>query len=178
MRRTTCYLTLALLVCGPVAFAEGVKDPLAGDPDLPNYFRFSPQIAMAGQPTPEGLRKVKDAGFKTILNLRTPREGSTEEAEPVEALGLSYINIPITPDSITDEKVARFSDIVNDPANKPLLIHCASSNRVGGMWYIHRAMVDHLDEQQGIHEARKTGLRSPILEDIVIEYVREKSRQP
>jgi protein tyrosine phosphatase (PTP) superfamily phosphohydrolase (DUF442 family) len=35
--------------------------------------------------------------------------------------------------------VSEFSRIVEDAAHSPLLVHCASGNRVGAMWALYRA---------------------------------------
>jgi uncharacterized protein (TIGR01244 family) len=137
---------------------------------VPNFKRLSAEIATAGQPTGEAYAELKKAGFKTILNLRPPEEGSLQEKEKVEALGLRYVNIPITNETITEEKVKLFSEVVSDTANKPLLIHCSAANRVGGLWYIHRALAGE-SEEKSLTEAKDIGLRSPVLEEIVRKYV-------
>lgn len=140
----------------------------------PNFHRVSEEIATSGQPSDEDLKRLREAGFKAVLNLRPPEEGSLAEKPKVEALGMTYVNIPITPETITDEKVQRFSEVVADPSNKPLLIHCASANRVGGLWFIHRALGQGVAAEQGLKEAKEIGLKSPVLEGIVIRYVDER----
>ena len=116
------------------------QDPLAEE--IPNYTRPDQEIAFAGQPPEAVFAKLKEAGFHTILSLRHPEEISFDEKKAVEDLGMSFVNIPITNSTITDEKVEQFSRVVSDPENKPLLIHCGAASRVGGMWYIYRALFD------------------------------------
>jgi uncharacterized protein (TIGR01244 family) len=160
-----------------VTLAAGLS-ALAQAEKTPKLHRVSEEISTAGQPSDEELEQIRDAGFKTVLNLRPPEEGSLAEKPKVEALGMTYVNIPITPETITEEKVQRFSEIVADPANKPLLIHCASGNRVGGLWFIHRALGQGVPAEQGLEEARAIGLKSPVLERIVLEYVEERKGKP
>lgn len=68
------------------------------------------------------------------------------------------MNIPVTGGVPTDAQVAEFARIVEDPNNAPLLVHCASANRVGAMWTLYRV-------RQGIplaialEEGRTAGLR-------------------
>lgn len=164
-----------------LAAQEAEKTPTTATADeisgIRNFSRHSESIAFGGAPTDEALASLKEAGFKTILDLRTPEEGTEAERQKVESLGMTYHNIPITPSSITDEKVEEFSRIVDGAGNKPLLIHCASSNRVGGLWFIHRALADDVPEAESLDEAKKAGLRSPALEQVVRDYV-EKKRSP
>jgi uncharacterized protein (TIGR01244 family) len=163
---------IALLAFLTVAVQE--KDHLDGHPGIANYYRIAPDIAASGQPTDDALADIKEAGFKTILNLRTEEEGSLDEKPKVEALGLEYFNIPIGSDGITKESVELFSKIVNDAEARPLFIHCASSNRVGALWYIHRVLSEGADEDAALEEARKAGLK-PNLEPRAREFV-EKNR--
>lgn len=164
-------VSLALLLGGAL-FAQEEKKGIA------SFRRLSPEIATAGQPTDADLKTLKEAGFETVLNLRPPEEGSLEEKAKVEVLGMTYVNIPITSGTITEEKVKQFSEVVRDASNKPLLIHCASANRVGALWYIHRMLKDAAGEEKSLAEARDIGLKSPALEQVVREYVeKHKARQ-
>jgi len=162
---------IALLLSAASLHAQEAKKPKESEPRVTNFRRISSEIATSGQPTAAELKALQVAGFKTILNLRTPEEGSLEEKGKVEGLGIRYLNIPITPEGISEEKVKEFSEVVNDPSNKPLLIHCASANRVGALWYIHRMLKDAAGEDQSLAEAHAIGLKSPALEQVVREYV-------
>jgi uncharacterized protein (TIGR01244 family) len=165
---------LGVTLSGLTDAQSEINDPLAGDPEIPNYRRQTEELAFAGQPTPESFEKIKEAGFKTVLNIRPDREMRFDEKKVVEELGMTYLTIPITTKTITDEKVDSFAEIVDDPDNKPLLIHCAGSNRVGGMWYIYRALKHGVPEEESLEEAVAAGLRSPVLEQIVLKYVEER----
>jgi len=165
----------ALALAGPGgAPQQPEKDPLAGNAGIGNYYRVRPDIATAGQPTDAALEDIKNAGFKTIINLRTEQEGSLEEKPKVEALGLDYHNIPIGSDGITNEQVALFEKILGDSKARPVFVHCASSNRVGAMWFIHQVLGEGKDEDAALEEARKAGLK-PNLEGAAKEFV-EKNR--
>ena len=167
-------LFLALLVTllatpGALAQTES-EDPLAKT--IPNYTRAADgEIVYAGQPSKDGFRAVKDAGFKTVINLRPADEMNFDEKKVVEGLGMTYVNIPITTLSITEEKVGRLADLLGDPEAAPILMHCGSSNRVGGMWYIYRALFTDASEEEAMEEATKYGLRSVMLKTMVESYV-------
>jgi uncharacterized protein (TIGR01244 family) len=151
------------------------QDSLAQE--IPNYARPDEEIAFAGQPPEPVFAKLKEAGFQTVLSLRSPEEISFDEAKIVEDLGMTFVNIPITTSTITDDKVAQFARIVSDPENKPLLIHCGRASRVGGMWYIYRALFDKAPEELSLDEALARGLDSPALEQVVKDYVTSRKDQ-
>lgn len=103
---------------------------------IPNYKLIEPGLATAGQPRPEALAKLKELGFKTVINLRSEAEGAAAEREPVEAQGLRYVSVPMTAASFSIADVEAVERVLADPASGPVLVHCASSNRVGAVWAV------------------------------------------
>ena len=165
---------LAGLVGSPGAHTQTeTKDPLAKE--IKNYVRPADgNVAYGGQPTEDNLQAVKDAGFKTVINLRQADEMSFDEKKVVEDLGMTYVNIPITTSSITDEKISQLADLLGDPEAAPVLMHCGSSNRVGGMWYIYRVLFEEASEEKAMEEALEYGLRSATLTTAVKQYVSKR----
>ena len=51
---------------------------------------------MAGKPSPEALAKLKEQGFKTVIDLRMETEGTAEEKAIVEGQGLRYVSVPMS----------------------------------------------------------------------------------
>ena len=171
MHLTFFVALVAALVATQTTYAQtDVEDPLAKS--IPNYTRSEDgKVIYAGQPTKDSLQAVKDAGVKTVINLRPHEEMSFDEKAVVEDLGMTYVNIPITTLSITEEKVGQLADLLDDPAAAPVLLHCGISNRVGGMWYIYRALSGNASEEQAMEEAVAYGLRSAMLTQVVKLYV-------
>jgi uncharacterized protein (TIGR01244 family) len=167
MKRTMFSLLSVAALVAPVA--AQTADPLAGNEGIPNYYRLRPDIATAGQPSDEALADVQKAGFKAVLNLRTPEEGSREEKPKVEALGMKYYNIPIGHDGFSPAILEEFRKILAENDNRPLLIHCASSNRVGGLWFVHQVLDNGEDETAALEEGRKAGMKS--IEERAKDYV-------
>jgi uncharacterized protein (TIGR01244 family) len=152
----------------PAAAQE--PDTLADHDGIPNYYRLRDDIVTAGQPTDDALADVQKAGFKTVLNLRTEREGSLEERPKVEALGMKYYNIPIGRDGFSPAILEQFKEILDNDDNRPLFIHCASSNRVGGLWFVHQVLENGEDEPAALAEAKRAGMKS--IEERAKEYVK------
>jgi uncharacterized protein (TIGR01244 family) len=139
MSTTTCPTALVVVAClAPALAAAG--PPESVDPGrIPAYRLVRPDLATAGQPSPEALTELKAMGFKTVVNLRTVSEGPADERALVESQGLRYVQVPITPDSFSLADAEAVEKALDDPAAGPVLLHCASSNRVGGVWAVLQA---------------------------------------
>jgi uncharacterized protein (TIGR01244 family) len=136
-----------MLALALIAFAHP-ELAYAADPEVPfgekvgraftNYDRIRPTIATAGLLKDGAVADLKPLGFVTVLDLRGPKEGTDSEKAAVESVGLRYFNIPVTDQPPTDAQVEAFTRIVEDPANRPILVHCSTANRVGAMWVLYQ----------------------------------------
>jgi uncharacterized protein (TIGR01244 family) len=136
-----------------VPFGDSVNESLF------NYSRLSPHIASAGELRQGAIEHIKQLGFVAVLDLRTAQEGTSEERAAVEAAGLAYHNIAVATRAPTWAQVAEFARIVNDADNLPILVHCASANRVGAMWALYRSR-QGVNPEFAIQEGRTAGLTS------------------
>ncbi len=169
-------LTLVLTACLSAA-ALHAQVPDAVDPgQIPNYKVIAPGLVAAGQPAPEALAKLSSMGFKTVLNLRMPGEGgASNERELVEGQGLRYVSVPMTAATFSLADVQAVEKVIGDPAAGPILLHCASSNRVGGTWAAILARRGQpLDE--ALTQGRKAGLTSAPMEEAVKRVLAAPSR--
>jgi uncharacterized protein (TIGR01244 family) len=133
------------------------------------YYRSGDHL-IAGQPAEEGFQNAKDEGVKTVINLRSPKEQSFDEKAVVEGLGLSYVNIPVTLEGLSDAKAREFLAAVK-AAEKPVLIHCASANRAAAFWAIELGAVQGVPTQEALRLAEKSGLKSEPLKKFVEDYL-------
>jgi uncharacterized protein (TIGR01244 family) len=128
-------LALVVAACLSATVLSGQTPEVVDPGQIPNYKRIAPGIAAAGQPSPEAMPRLGAMGFKTVLNLRMPGEGGpANEREVVESQGLRYVAVPMTAASFSLADVETVEKVLNDPAAGPVLIHCASANRVGATW--------------------------------------------
>jgi uncharacterized protein (TIGR01244 family) len=158
MGRMNSAMTLLAAI---VAAAPAVSGNAPAE-SIPNYRVIEPGLAAAGQPSAETLRRLKELGFKTVVNLRPAGEAPIVADEPaiVEGQGLRYVSVPVTPSTFSAADVASVRKVLDDPEAAPVLLHCASSNRVGAVL----AVIAHqrgrtLDEAEA--EGRRAGLSSP-----------------
>ncbi|MCY4264834.1 MAG: protein tyrosine phosphatase family protein [Gammaproteobacteria bacterium] len=90
----------------------------------------------SGQPTASQLETAAAAGLKYVINLRTPQEDvDFDEAEVVESLGMEYFSIPVATggSGVTTENAASLQELLGRFNGEPVLVHCASGNRVGAL---------------------------------------------
>ena len=64
---------------------------------MPNINQPAADLMTGGQPSLSDLVVLKDEGFRTIIDLRVPGEFTDfDEAKEVQALGMTYVNLPIS----------------------------------------------------------------------------------
>ena len=117
------------------------------------------QLSTAGQPTVEELSHLAGAGFKSILNLRTPGEVTAldDEQHHVEGVGLVYKHVPLSSKAPDDSQAHVALELVQQ-LPKPLLIHCASGARATAIALIAIAIAESWTPPQLIQAAENFGL--------------------
>jgi protein tyrosine phosphatase (PTP) superfamily phosphohydrolase (DUF442 family) len=126
---------------------------------IPGYFIVEPNVATGGQPTLEGMKWLKDRGFHTVLNLLPESEADPAEASMVRQLGLEYISLPITAQTIDAATTEQFNQIVDEAKHRPIFIHDSTGSRTGSMWYLHRVTVDKIPDDRARSQAARIGLK-------------------
>lgn len=90
-----------------------------------NYFR-------GGQPKKDQYDELAALGINTIVDLRNDSEAY--EKPTAEALGMKYINIPMDDAEYPSEAtIARFLEVINDPANGKMFVHCKGGKHRAGV---------------------------------------------
>lgn len=148
--------------------------------DLPNFHQVHPYLYRGGEPSKEGLRKIKEMGITTIFDLRNPGEKAYDEKEAAKEMGIRYISMPMNSKAPTAKQIKRLVDeidkakgsvveltdsgqaekIAKQEAQKTtkdaIFVHCAhGSDRTGCMIGIWRVMRDGYDYDTAYKEMRK-----------------------
>ena len=132
-----------------------------------------PDVAAAGQPRADHFRRLADAGYRTVIDLRHPTEPRDfDEAAAAGEAGLHYENIPVTPPTLGDAEFDRFRALLGDPANRPALVHCASANRVGALLIPYLVLDEGRSVGEALEMAQRAGLRSQELADAALRYAK------
>lgn len=118
-------------------------------------------VTACGLPRPDDFRQAHDQGARTIVNLCTDGETSFDEGALATSLDLKYEHIPIQGAAdLTRENAIRLGKIIDLPVNQPVVVHCASGNRVGALLAMKAFCVDNADIETAIDIGRSAGLRA------------------
>jgi uncharacterized protein (TIGR01244 family) len=132
-----------------------------------NYSRAAPAVGAGGMISEGAMEEFRDHGFRTVVSLLTTPEGVETPTQWAQDAGIAYHNLQVTADGPGDPVLARFKDIMADPANYPVMVHCGSASRVGALWARYRIDMG-VPVEVAFEEGRTIGL-SPGLENTVRE---------
>lgn len=127
---------------------------------IPQLRQVTDEVWTGGQPSAEQLQQVQAAGIKAVINLCPNGECGWDEKAVVEAQGLHYATVPVSAAcDLSEEAARRFHDLL-ESAPKPVLIHCASGNRVGALYALKAFYVQKHTPDAAIAVGRAAGLAS------------------
>jgi len=114
-------------------------------PGVRNFTRVDATIACGGAVTQEAYAAIKEAGFKSVVNLRLATEPGVniEEArKAAESAGLIYVHLPFSNAAPDAAVLDEFLKAVVKPENLPMMLHCGSGTRVSMFWAVKRVLID------------------------------------
>ena len=159
---TACLLALALLG-GCRTHPTAAKLPSSAIPAGVSVALLEPRpgVYPAGQPGAAAWAGIAARGIGTVVNLRTAAEmQDRDEAAEVRTAGMRYIEIPVEgAGGIDDANALRLREALL-AAPGPVLVHCASGNRVGALLALGEARHAGATPEQAIEFGRKAGMRS------------------
>jgi protein tyrosine/serine phosphatase len=132
-----------------------------------NYFRGS-------QPKGADYADLAALGVKTVIDLQA--DGPSNEAGFVKAAGMSFFRIGMTTTKApTNAQIEQFFEIVNNPANQPVYVHCAGGrHRTGTMTALYRMTFDGWTAAQAYDEMKRYAFEGfpdhPVLRNYVYAY--------
>lgn len=151
--------------------SAGTLEPyrLAGIPKLTKC----ENVLLSAQPSEPGLALAASVGVTTVIDLRQPNElrGFDEQAV-VEEHGMRYVPIPFNGgDAFTDEVMDRVRRELK-AADGLVLVHCASANRVGAVWFPYRVLDGGVGVDASLAEAKRVGLKTPVYTEKALAYIK------
>ncbi len=156
MRAVYLSLFTFVLFSSPV-FAQ---DP-SSYAELPRFQQVTDRLYRGGQPREGGLRRLRELGIDTILNLRgTSKTTKAEEAE-ARSLGFNYFNVALPNwGRPQDEQVRRALLIIAAPQNGRVFVHCKDGvDRTGTIVALHRVTHQGWKTSDALAEANVLGMR-------------------
>ncbi len=132
------------------------------------------KLYRSGQLSLDGLKRVvHDHGIKTVITLRfapSADRPAPDQAEEDYCNGAHLNHFRLYERAWagtnengekavpTAENVKKFLEIVSDPKNQPVLVHCyAGIHRTGALCAIYRMEFDHWTSEEAMREMREMG---------------------
>jgi Uncharacterized protein conserved in bacteria len=151
MRRFWFGLIILLLTAMPARAEESEMF----QKEVPHFGQVAENLYRGAQPTPEGLRLLKEKGIRTIINFRHEPKPAERERQRAEALGLRYIHLPWRIQKHPETPAMQsFLDEVSAPENGPFFMHCRrGSERTGVASALYYIWKDGLDRETALARA-------------------------
>ena len=147
-----------------------------------NFGKINDHYFRGAQPKGSDYRDLAAIGVKTVIDLQI--DGPSNEAGNVAAAGMKFFRIGMTTSKApTDAQIAQFFEIVNNPANQPVYVHCAGGrHRTGTMTALYRMTFDGWNAAQAYNEMKQYRFEGfpdhPVLRNYVYAYKAAPPKQP
>ena len=130
------------------------------DVQLPFGLMPTPDLLTAGQPTPADFEALAAAGLKHVINLRpTTEDAGFDEAALAAKLGLSYTLVAVAgPGDLDLAHTKELDAALAKASSGPVLVHCASSNRVGALLALRAGWLQGKSTEEALAVGRAGGL--------------------
>lgn len=142
---------------------------------------ITPEFAIAPQISEVDFDRIRDLGFRAIVNARPDDETgefitSTEAAQRASALGLGYTHVPTANHAVFEGDIidAFENALMELPA--PILAHCKSGTRAAILWAMVAAR--HRSAQEVIATLNAAGQDLEFLEQELIDQGNEAQASP
>jgi protein tyrosine/serine phosphatase len=105
---------------------------------IKNFGQMDDRFFRGAQPKENDYQELAALGIKTVIDLQEEPKGY--EKQSVEALGMKYVNIPMSDkDYPPASKIDEFLKLVDDPSTGKFYVHCAGGrHRTGVMGAVYR----------------------------------------
>src|SRR5882672_10806618 len=143
-----------VLAIGTAAVAKRHSDPAFSNIHIRNFGKMDARFYRGAQPDESDYKDLKALGVKTVIDLQD--HPSSYEKRDVEALGMRYVNLPMSDSSYPkQDSIDAFLKLVNDPSTGVMFVHCAGGrHRTGVMGAVYRFNVNHWKLDQAYAEMK------------------------
>lgn len=174
MKKILSLIILSCMAFYVFAGHQATEKPII--PGVQNLYEIqTPEglIYSSSQPSEESLSHLKQLKIKSVVNLRMPGEADQIPAENYKNLKVRYITLPVHVKQLSMKEIKTFNEILANPKNYPLFIHCSSGNRVAMMLAFNNIFSNKMTVQQAIAKAKKEGLTSELIQNFIKKFIEE-----
>lgn len=141
--------------------ARAIAQDTSSYAELPKFQQVTDQLYRGGQPREGGLRRLRELGIDTIVNLRGTSKTTKAEEVEARALGFNYFNVALPNwGRPQDERVRRALLIIAAPQNGRVFVHCKDGvDRTGTIVALHRITHQGWKTTDALAEAEDLGMR-------------------
>ena len=133
------FAAIALILASQIsAFSQETQKTDLSTVTIKNFGQMDERFFRGGQPKENDYSQLAALGIKTVIDLQD--EPRAYEKQNVEALGMKYVNIPMSDkDYPPMAKIEQFLKLVDDPTTGKFYVHCAGGrHRTGVMGAVYR----------------------------------------
>jgi protein tyrosine/serine phosphatase len=122
---------------------------------IDNFGQVNANYYRGEQPEGRDYSDLAAIGVKTVIDLQADGDGG--EQRFVEGAGMKFYRIPMTTHvPPTQQQLAKFLEIVNDPAQQPVYVHCKGGrHRTGVMTAVYRMEQDGWTADRAFSEMKR-----------------------
>src|SRR5215468_3863144 len=131
-------LLTMLLALVAISFGQSTDNAKSANIKIKNFGQMDERFFRGGQPKESDYKDVPALGVKTVIDLQT--DTTDYEKRDVEALGMRYVNIPMSDTKYPPSaQIEQFLKLVDDPSTGKFFVHCAGGrHRTGVMGAVYR----------------------------------------
>lgn len=160
MKNYTYFMTLVLFIFVHASVYADSQE-LFAKYDMRNAASPQENLITAGQPSIADLKRLAKLGTKIVVNLRTKAEfDQFDERQEVEKLGMTYVSIEVAGMEGVNEENTRLLDDALGDLKQPVFLHCASSNRVGGLLAYRAFSIQNKTTKEALAFGKSAGMSS------------------
>ena len=110
--------------------------------EIYNFLPLTEHLLSSGMPNARQMSEVAEAGVKVVINLALPtsERALPDEDKLVEALGMTYINIPVEWEHPTHQNLDDFMKAMDAHKESKILVHCQANYRATGFITLYRVL--------------------------------------
>ena len=132
------FAVIAMVLASSISALSQESAQTSTPVGIKNFGQMDERFFRGAQPKETEYAQLAALGIKTVIDLR--EDPKQYEQPAVEALGMKYINIPMSDKDYPESaKIQQFLKLVDDPSTGKFYVHCAGGrHRTGIMGAVYR----------------------------------------